>query len=140
MKSESSRAQIRPIGVIRSILKTRRAAPMQGSEGAPDAWLEVNSFATRALGGLRVGNDIIVITWLHRARRNVLKVHPRSDPRRPLTGVFATRSPDRPNPVGLHRVTVREVGKNRLRIGPIEAIDGTPVVDIKPVLSRLEDF
>ena len=140
MKSENSRAQLRPIGVIRSILKTRRAAPMQGSEGAPDAWLEVNSFAGRALGGLRVGNDIIVITWLHRARRNVLKVHPRSDPRRPLTGVFATRSPDRPNPLGLHRVTVREVGKNRLRIGPIEAIDGTPVVDIKPVLSRLEDF
>ena len=140
MKSENSRAQLRPIGVIRSILKTRRAAPMQGSEGAPDAWLEVNSFATRALGGLRVGNDIVVITWLHRARRNVLKVHPRSDPRQPLTGVFATRSPDRPNPLGLHRVTVREVNENRLRIGPIEAIDGTPVVDIKPVLSRLEDF
>jgi len=113
---------------------------MQGSEGAPDAWLEVNSFATRALDGLQVGNDIIVLTWLHRARRNVLKVHPRSDPRRPLTGVFATRSPDRPNPIGLHHVTVYEVGKNRLRIGPIEAIDGTPVVDIKPVLSRPEDF
>jgi tRNA-Thr(GGU) m(6)t(6)A37 methyltransferase TsaA len=140
VKSDNSRAQLRPIGVIRSILKTRGAAPMQGSEGAPDAWLEVNSFATRALGGLRAGNDIIVITWLHRARRNVLKVHPRSDPRRPLTGVFATRSPDRPNPLGLHRVTVREIGKNRLRIGPIEAIDGTPVVDIKPVLSRLDDF
>jgi tRNA-Thr(GGU) m(6)t(6)A37 methyltransferase TsaA len=140
VKSDNSRAQLRPIGVIRSILKTRGAAPMQGSEGAPDAWLEVNAFATRALGGLRAGNDIIVITWLHRARRNVLKVHPRSDPRRPLTGVFATRSPDRPNPLGLHRVTVREIGKNRLRIGPIEAIDGTPVVDIKPVLSRLDDF
>jgi tRNA-Thr(GGU) m(6)t(6)A37 methyltransferase TsaA len=140
VKSGNSRAQLRPIGVIRSILKTRRPAPMQGSEGAPDAWLEVNSFATRALAGLRVGYDIIVITWLHRARRNVLKVHPRSDPRRPLTGVFATRSPDRPNPLGLHRVTVREVVKNRLRIGPIEALDGTPVVDIKPVLSRLEDF
>jgi tRNA-Thr(GGU) m(6)t(6)A37 methyltransferase TsaA len=140
VKSENSRAQLRPIGVIRSILRTRRGAPMQGSEGAPDAWLEVNSFATRALGGLQVGNDIIVITWLHRARRNILKVHPRSDPRQPLTGVFATRSPDRPNPLGLHRVTLREVGKNRLRIGPIEAIDGTPVVDIKPVLCRLEDF
>jgi tRNA-Thr(GGU) m(6)t(6)A37 methyltransferase TsaA len=140
VKSGNSRVQLRPIGVIRSILKTRGAAPRQGSEGAPDAWLEVNSFATRALGGLRAGNDIIVITWLHRARRNVLKVHPRSDPRRPLTGVFATRSPDRPNPLGLHRVTVREIGKNRLRIGPIEAIDRTPVVDIKPVLSLLEDF
>lgn len=87
-----------------------------------------------------VGNDIIVVTWLHRARRDVLKVHPRSDRRRPLTGVFATRSPDRPNPLGLHRVTVRSLAKNRLRIGPIEAIDGTPVIDIKPVLSGLQDF
>ena len=78
-----------------------------------------------------VGDDIIVVTWLHRARRDVLKVHPRSDPRRPLTGVFATRSPDRPNPLGLHRVTVRTVAGNRLLIGPIEAIDGTPVIDIK---------
>ena len=85
--------------------------------------------------GLAVGDDIIGVTWLHRARRDVLKVHPRSDRRRPLTGVFATRSPDRPNPLGFHRVTVRRVTKNRLRIGPIEAIDGTPVIDIKPVLS-----
>jgi tRNA-Thr(GGU) m(6)t(6)A37 methyltransferase TsaA len=140
VKSGNSRVQLRPIGVIRSVLKTRREAPMQGSEGAPDAWLEVNSFATRALDGLLAGTDIIVVTWLHRARRDVLKVHPRSDPRRPLTGVFATRSPDRPNPLGLHRVTVREVVNNRLRVGPIEAIDGTPVIDIKPVLSGLQDF
>ena len=81
-----------------------------------------------------VGSDIIVVTWLHRARRDVLKVHPRSDRRRPLTGVFATRSPDRPNPLGLHRVKVIRVVKNRLRVGPIEAIDGTPVIDIKPVI------
>jgi tRNA-Thr(GGU) m(6)t(6)A37 methyltransferase TsaA len=140
VKSGNSRVELRPIGVIRSVLKTRREAPMQGSEGAPDAWLEVNSFATRALDGLLAGTDIIVVTWLHRARRDVLKVHPRSDPRRPLTGVFATRSPDRPNPLGLHRVTVREVVNNRLRVGPIEAIDGTPVIDIKPVLSGLQDF
>ena len=140
MKSESIRPQLRPIGVIRSILKSRKAAPMQGSEGAPDAWLEVSAFAARALDGLKVGNDIIVMTWLHRAKRNVLKVHPRSDPRRALTGVFATRSPDRPNPIGLHRVTVREIDGNRLRIGPIEAIDGTPVVDIKPVLPGVRDF
>jgi tRNA-Thr(GGU) m(6)t(6)A37 methyltransferase TsaA len=80
------------------------------------------------------------VTWLRRARRDVLKVHPRSDRRRPLTGVFATRSPDRHNPLGLHRVNVRRVAKNRLRIGPIEAIDGTPVIDIKPVLSGLRDF
>ena len=134
------RAQLRPIGVIRSDIKKRSEAPMQGSEGAPDAWLEVKSFAARALDGLQAGNDIIVVTWLHMARRDVLKVHPRSDRRRPLTGVFATRSPDRPNPLGLHRVTLREIVNNRLRIGPIEAIDGTPVVDIKPVLSGAQDF
>ena len=91
------------------------------------------------MDGLMAGDDIIVVTWLHRARRDVLKVHPRSDPRRPLTGVFATRSPDRPNPLGLHRVTVRTVAGNRLLIGPIEAIDGTPVIDIKLVLG-LQDF
>ncbi len=134
------RAQLRPIGVIRSIIKKRSEAPKQGSEGAPDAWLEVSSFAAQGLDGLVAGNDIIVVTWLHRARRDVLKVYPRSDRRRRLTGVFATRSPDRPNPLGLHRVTVRRVAKNRLRIGPIEAIDGTPVIDIKPVLSGLKDF
>lgn len=127
-------AQLRPIGVIRSSLKKRETAPMQGSEGAPDAWLEVSPFAQEALDGLRAGDQIIVITWLHRSRRQVLKVHPRSDPSRPLTGVFATRSPDRPNPLGLHPVTIRRVAGSRLRIGPIEAIDGTPVVDIKPVL------
>jgi tRNA-Thr(GGU) m(6)t(6)A37 methyltransferase TsaA len=132
--------EIRLIGVVRSSLKTRGEAPKQGSEGAPDAWLEVSPFAARGLDGLVVGNDIIVVTWLHRARRDVLKVHPRSDRRRPLTGVFATRSPDRPNPLGLHRVTVRRIAKNRLRIGPIEAIDGTPVVDIKPVLASSQDF
>ena len=107
---------------------------MQGSEGAPDAWLEVHEFAREALDGLRVGDQVLVITWLHQSDRKVLKVHPRSDPSRPLTGVFATRSPDRPNPLGLHPVDVRRIAGNRLRIGPIEAIDGTPVVDIKPVL------
>ena len=134
------RAQVRPIGVIRSTLKTRGEAPKLGSEGAPDAWLEVSPFAAAALDGLAAGHDIIVVTWLHRARREVLKVHPRADRRRPLTGVFATRSPDRPNPVGLHRVTVRSVGRRRLRVGPIEAIDGTPVIDIKPVLAGQQDF
>ena len=134
------RAELRPIGVIRSILRSRGKAPKQGSEGAPDAWLEVSAFAATALEGLVAGDDIIVVTWLHRARRDVLKVYPRSDRRRPLTGVFATRSPDRPNPLGLHRVTVRRVAKNRMRIGPIEAIDGTPVIDIKPELSDVRDF
>jgi tRNA-Thr(GGU) m(6)t(6)A37 methyltransferase TsaA len=132
--------QFRAIGTIRSTLKSRSQAPKQGAEGAPDAWLEVNSFAAPALDGLVVGQDLIVVTWLNRARRDVLKVHPRSNLRRPLTGVFATRSPDRPNPVGLHRVTLRRIVKNRLRIGPLEAIDGTPVIDIKPVVPGLRDF
>jgi tRNA-Thr(GGU) m(6)t(6)A37 methyltransferase TsaA len=138
VQDENAR-QFRPIGVIRSALKSRTKAPKQGSEGAPDAWLEVNPFAAQGLEGLAAGDDLIVITWLHRARRDVLKVHPRSDPRRPLAGVFATRSPDRPNPVGLHRVTLRSLSKTRLRIGPLEAIDGTPVIDIKPVLPDHRD-
>jgi tRNA-Thr(GGU) m(6)t(6)A37 methyltransferase TsaA len=132
--SATSGARLRPIGVIRSILKTRAQAPRQGRDGAPDAWLEVSPFATRGLDGLAVGDHIIVVTWLHKARRDVLKVHPRSDRRRRLAGVFATRSPDRPNPLGLHPVVVRAIEGNRLRIGPIEAIDGTPVIDIKPTL------
>lgn len=127
-------AHLRPIGVIKSSLKDRQSSPMQGSEGAPDAWLELDSAVQEALEGLQAGEQIIVITWLHESDRNVLKVHPRSDPGRPLTGVFATRSPDRPNPLGLHPVTIRRIVSNRLRIGPIEAIDGTPVLDIKPVL------
>jgi len=126
--------QIRPVGVIQSQLKERSKAPKQGSEGAPDAWLEVYPWALEGLKGLSVGDEIIVITWFHLARRDVLKVHPRSDLRNPLTGVFATRSPDRPNPLGLHPVVVRAIEGGRLLIGPIEAIDGTPVVDIKPLL------
>lgn len=134
----SQGAHLRPIGVIRSGLKERSKAPKQGSEGAPDAWLEVHPFAVQALNGLAVGDQIMVLTWLHQARREVLKVHPRSDPSRRLTGVFATRSPDRPNPIGLHQVTVRKISNKRLRIGPMEAIDGTPVIDIKPVLCEVQ--
>ena len=131
--SETSReAKLSPIGVIRSTIKTRAQAPKQGPGGAPDAWLEVNESVREGLDGLRRGDKLIVLTWLHRANRDVLKVHPRSDPERRLTGVFATRSPDRPNPIGIHPVTIREVDQNRLRIGPIEVIDGTPVIDIKP--------
>jgi tRNA-Thr(GGU) m(6)t(6)A37 methyltransferase TsaA len=139
MRSRTRGALLRPIGKIRSTIKTRSEAPKLGSEGAPDAWLEVSPFAAEALDGLSDGDEILVITWLHRARRDVLKVHPRSDRRRPLTGVFATRSPDRPNPLGLHRVTVRRIAGTRLRIGPIEALDGTPVIDIKPVLPGRQD-
>lgn len=134
MSNTSERMVLAPIGYIRSALRELGEAPKQGEEGAPDAWIEVRSEYARALFGMEPGDEIIVITWLHRADRTVLEVHPRSDPSNPLTGVFATRSPARPNPLGLHRVTVREMSGERLRVGPIEAIDGTPVVDIKVAL------
>jgi tRNA-Thr(GGU) m(6)t(6)A37 methyltransferase TsaA len=128
-----------PIGFIHSSLRTREDAPRQGYEGAPEAWLELKEGFVPALHGVSVGDAVIVITWFHRSRRDTLEVHPRGDRRNPLTGVFATRSPDRPNPLGLHRVTVLEIAGARLRIGPIEALDGTPVVDIKPVLEDSAD-
>jgi tRNA-Thr(GGU) m(6)t(6)A37 methyltransferase TsaA len=125
-----------PIGFLQSPLKELKEAPMQGREGAPDAWLEVNASFADALEALAVGDEIIVITWLHKAQRDILKVHPRGDENTPLAGVFATRSPERPNPLGLHQVTILEIAGKRLKVGPIEAIDGTPVVDIKPVLHQ----
>jgi tRNA-Thr(GGU) m(6)t(6)A37 methyltransferase TsaA len=125
-----------PIGVLRSPLTRREDAPMQGREGAPDAWLEVSEPFVAGLEGIAVGDEVIIITWLHLAQRDVLRVHPRGDESRPLAGVFGTRSPDRPNPLGLHPVTVREVAGARLKVGPIEAIDGTPVVDIKTALKQ----
>jgi tRNA-Thr(GGU) m(6)t(6)A37 methyltransferase TsaA len=121
------------IGQIRSTLRALEDAPRQGTEGAPDAWLEVDPTFSGALLGIAPGDDVVIVTWLHLADRDVLQVHPRGDPKNPLAGVFATRSPQRPNPLGLHRVTVREIAGTRLRVGPIEAIDGTPVVDIKAV-------
>jgi tRNA-Thr(GGU) m(6)t(6)A37 methyltransferase TsaA len=130
---------LHPIGHIRSTLRALDEAPLQGSEGAPDAWLEVNPTFARGLFGIATGDEVIVVTWLHRADRDVLEVHPRGDLEIPLAGVFTTRSPHRPNPLGLHRVTVREISGTRLRIGPIEAIDGTPVVDVKPVLVDCSD-
>jgi tRNA-Thr(GGU) m(6)t(6)A37 methyltransferase TsaA len=128
-----------PIGFLRSSLKERGEAPKQGSEGAPDAWAEINAEVAEGLAGIEVGDTVIVITWFHQSQRDVLKTHPRGDERIPMTGVFATRSPDRPNPLGLHRVTVLEIVGNRLKVGPIEAIDGTPIVDIKPVLPQSAD-
>jgi tRNA-Thr(GGU) m(6)t(6)A37 methyltransferase TsaA len=125
-----------PIGFIRSPLKRREEAPKQGNEGAPDAWLELNPAVAEGLDGIVVGDKMIIITWFHRSQRNILKTHPRNDKSIPLAGVFATRSPDRPNPLGLHPVTVLEIEGNRLKVGPIEAIEGTPVVDIKPVLPQ----
>ena len=130
----SGRFYLRPIGVIRSTLKKRSEAPNQGSEGAPEAWIEVEPWATAGLHRMKVGDEVWVITWFHQGDRHVLQVHPRSDPKRALTGVFATRSPDRPNPLGLHPVTVLEIAVSRLRVAPIEAIDGTPVLDMKPVI------
>jgi len=127
---------IEPIGVIRSELKTREAAPLQGDEGGPEAWLELTPSVTQALVGIKVGDELLILTWLHRARRDVLQVHPRGRLDAPLTGVFATRSPDRPNPLGLHRVSVLEIAGTRLRVAPIEAIDGTPIVDLKVALRK----
>ena len=126
---------IEPIGSVRSELTRLEDAPMQGDEGAPDAWLEITPQAALGLIGIKPGDKLILLTWLHLAERAVLQVHPRGDLNRPLTGVFATRSPDRPNPVGLHRVSVLEVTKRNLRVAPLEAIDGTPIIDIKPVLA-----
>jgi tRNA-Thr(GGU) m(6)t(6)A37 methyltransferase TsaA len=126
---------IDPIGVVRSSLTRLEEAPMQGDEGAPEAWLELTPQAAQGMMGIKPGDELILLTWLHLAQRDVLQVHPRGDLSRPLTGVFATRSPDRPNPIGLHRVSVLEVREQKLRIAPLEAIDGTPIIDIKPVLS-----
>jgi tRNA-Thr(GGU) m(6)t(6)A37 methyltransferase TsaA len=125
---------IKPIGVIRSEIKNREDAPLFYTEGAPNALLEMIPAYTDGLYRMQVGDEIIVITWFHQACRETLKVHPRGDVSNPLTGVFSTRSPDRPNPLGLHRVKVLEINPDSLHIGPIEAIDGTPVIDIKPVV------
>ena len=123
-----------PVGVVRSSLHDRADAPRQGSEGAPDASIQLEPFFAGALQGVGVGDEIFLVTWLHRADREVLQVHPRDDESQPLTGVFATRSSDRPNPLGLHRVTVLGIDGLELHVAPLEATEGTPVVDIKPAL------
>lgn len=134
-----ARLSMGPIGFVRSPIRRRQDAPRFYTEGAPDAFLEVLPAYRRGLERVRVGDELIVITWLHRARRDVLRTHPEDDRSRPLTGVFLTRSPDRPNPLGLHRCRVRAVTPGGLEIGPIEVLDGTPVVDIKPVVSEAND-
>ena len=123
------------VAVVESPLTDRASAPKQGDEGAPEATIVFEAGFLPALEGVAAGDELVVLTWLDRASRDVLRVHPRDDATRPELGVFATRSPDRPNPLGLHPVTVRAIDGHRLRIGPIEAIDGTPVVDLKPVLN-----
>ena len=130
---------IQPIGTVRSKLTSLEAAPRQGDEGAPEAWLDLTDQVAEGLAGVLPGDELIVLTWFHLARRDVLQVHPRGRLDAPLTGVFATRSPDRPNPVGLHRVSVLGIDGRRLRVAPLEAVDGTPIVDIKPVLGPVEE-
>jgi tRNA-Thr(GGU) m(6)t(6)A37 methyltransferase TsaA len=125
---------LHPIGWVESTLTDRRLAPRQGDEGAPEACLVFGQEVTEGLRDLRPGAEVIVLTWLDRARRDVLVTRPRDDPARPLTGVFSTRSPDRPNPVGLHRVQIVSVDGNRIQVRSLEALDGTPIVDVKPVL------
>ena len=122
------------IGTVDSPLKDRASAPKQGDEGAPDAWLVLDPGVADALDGVATGDELLVLTWLDRAARDVLRVHPRGDPSRAEQGVFNTRSPDRPNPIGLHRVTVLAIDGLRLRVSGLEAIDGTPIVDLKPPL------
>jgi tRNA-Thr(GGU) m(6)t(6)A37 methyltransferase TsaA len=130
------RYEVVPVGWVESVLTERAQAPRQGDEGAPPAWLAFEARVAGAIRDLRPGTEIIVLTWLDRADRDVLVTHPRGDPRNPLTGVFSTRSPDRPNPVGLHRVPVIAVDGLRVQVGGLEALDGTPVIDVKPVLDK----
>ena len=126
--------EIRPIGYVESPLVDRETAPKQGFEGAPQAWLVFNPDVAEAIRDLAVGADVFVLTWLHQAQRDVLAVHPRDDPRNPGTGVFSTRSQDRPNPIGLHRVHIAAMDGLRVLVRDLEAVDGTPIVDVKPVL------
>jgi tRNA-Thr(GGU) m(6)t(6)A37 methyltransferase TsaA len=132
--TNSDTYSLHPIGVIRSSLQSREDTPKQGDEGAPEAWLLLSPQWIEALNGLKIGAEIVVLTWLHLADRTLLKVHPRDETLAPPTGVFATRSPNRPNPIGLHRVTILEIDPQQgLRVHPLEALDGTPILDIKPV-------
>jgi tRNA-Thr(GGU) m(6)t(6)A37 methyltransferase TsaA len=133
----AARAVLEPIGHVSSSLVDRDHAPKQGDEGAPDAWLVLDSAYSGGATDLAEGDEILVLTWLHLGDRAVLRVHPRDDPSAPMRGVFTTRSSDRPNPIGIHRVTILEMLEpSRLRVGSLEAVDGTPILDIKPVLLR----
>ncbi|TNH29981.1 tRNA (N6-threonylcarbamoyladenosine(37)-N6)-methyltransferase TrmO [Micromonospora orduensis] len=131
--------QLHPVGRVSSPLTDAASAPRQGDEGAPEAWLVFDPQVGRALRDVRVGADLLVLTWLDRARRDVLAVRPRGDESRPETGVFSTRSPHRPNPIGLHRVRVLAVDGLRLRVADLEVLDGTPLLDVKPVLGAADE-
>jgi tRNA-Thr(GGU) m(6)t(6)A37 methyltransferase TsaA len=132
--SSEIRYDVRPIGAVESPLVDLADAPRQGDEGAPEAWLVIDPALSLAMRDLAVGQHVVVLTWLDRARRDVLVTRPRDDPSRAEEGIFSTRSPDRPNPIGLHEVTIVAIDGSRLKVRPLEAIDGTPVLDIKPVL------
>jgi tRNA-Thr(GGU) m(6)t(6)A37 methyltransferase TsaA len=126
--------EIRPIGTVESELTDVASVPNQPDEGAPGACLVFDDSVLDALEGLEVGDEVIVLTWLDRADRDVLRVHPRGDPSRPEQGVFGTRSPHRPNPIGLHRARIQSIEGARVRVESLEAVDGTPILDLKPVL------
>lgn len=128
-----------PIGSVESPLTDVASAPKQGDEGAPDAWVVFDAAVMPALEGLEVGNEIILLTWLDRAHRDVLRVHPRGDVTRPPQGVFSTRSPDRPNPIGLHQVEILSIDGTRLHVRNLEAVHGTPILDVKPVLGEIDE-
>lgn len=130
---------VHPIGWVESPLVDRAQAPLQGDEGAPDAWLVLDQAIGEGFRDLAIGTHLLVLTWLDRARRDVLTVHPRGDLNRPSTGVFLTRSPDRPNPIGLHRVSVLAIEGSRIKVSDLEALHGTPIVDVKPVLDAGKD-
>jgi tRNA-Thr(GGU) m(6)t(6)A37 methyltransferase TsaA len=130
---------VRPIGRVESRLVSTADAPRQGDEGAPEAYLILDSDVQAGLNGIATGADLIVLTWLHQADRTILTVHPRGDVSRPEQGVFSTRSASRPNPVGLHRVHVLGIDEVRLHVSGLEAIDGTPIIDLKPILGRIEE-
>jgi tRNA-Thr(GGU) m(6)t(6)A37 methyltransferase TsaA len=123
-----------PIGRVESPLTDRDAAPLKGHEGSPDAWLVIEPSVVEGLEGIHPGDQVIVLTWLDRSRRDVLRVHPRGDPANRIQGVFNTRSPDQPNPIGLHPVEIVSIDGGRLQVRDLEALDGTPILDIKPVL------
>jgi tRNA-Thr(GGU) m(6)t(6)A37 methyltransferase TsaA len=136
VNSATGENELLPIGRVESPLSDRAAAPKQGDEGSPEAVLVFEQWVSEGLRSLRAGDEALLLTWLDRADRGVLSVHPRGDFARPEAGVFSTRSPDRPNPIGLHRVTIRAIDGLRLRVHDLEAIDGTPILDLKPVLDR----
>jgi tRNA-Thr(GGU) m(6)t(6)A37 methyltransferase TsaA len=136
---DERRLLLRPVATVESPLTNPESAPKQGHEGSPDAWLVFEPAVLEALQDLRVGEQVIVLTWLDRAQRDILKVHPRGDTSIPLHGVFSTRSPDRPNPIGLHLVEVLAIEGQRIKVSNLEALDGTPVLDVKPRLQGVPD-